>query len=245
MKMADLTNKTVLITGGTRGIGKAFVEVFSKAGANIIFTGTKDSYYGALTKDVKIVYKKLDMLNEQSMKTFLKFIEAEKMDVLINNAGINKIEPVYEIEPQTWENIIKVNLTSCMNLTKHVSMKMISEQIQGRILNISSIFGDISREKRGSYSSSKSGLLGFTRASALDLAPYNILVNALSPGFTDTELTRRVLGEKGIKELASQVPLGRVADVEEIAFWALFLCSDMNTYITGQNFFVDGGFIIQ
>ena len=117
--------------------------------------------------------------------------------------------------------------------------------IKGKILNIGSIFGVISKEKRASYSSSKSAITGLTKASALDLAEYGILVNTLAPGFTDTELTRSVLGEEGMKELCLRVPLKRIAHVNEIANWGLFLCSDMNSYITGQTFIVDGGFVIQ
>ena len=113
---------------------------------------------------------------------------------------------------------------------------------QGKIVNISSIFGVVSKAKRAAYSTTKWGLIGFTKAVALDLAPYNILVNAVSPGFVDTQLTRTILGEKGIKKITETIPQKRLATVEEIAKTVVYLASDHNTYIAGQNIIVDGGF---
>jgi len=168
-----------------------------------------------------------------------------KIDILINNAGINVIEPIDELNQADWEKILKVNLTGPMLLTKEVAVIMKKNKTAGRILNISSMFGIISKAKRNSYSASKAGLIGLTRSSALDLAPYNILVNALCPGFTMTDLTASILSPAEIKRLSSEIPLGRFADEEEIAKIAVFLCSDFNTYITGQAIVADGGFTIQ
>jgi 3-oxoacyl-[acyl-carrier protein] reductase len=122
---------------------------------------------------------------------------------------------------------------------------MKGQKTGGKILNISSIFGVVSKEKRNAYSASKTGLIGLTRSSALDLAQYNILVNALCPGFTMTELTKSVLSKADMDKLRADVPLQRFAEVDEIARAGLFLCSDQNTYITGQTLVVDGGFTIR
>ena len=112
----------------------------------------------------------------------------------------------------------------------------------GKIINISSIFGVVSKKKRAAYSSTKWGLIGLTKAVALDLAPFNVQVNAISPGFVDTNLTKKILGVEKMKEISSTIPLGRLASSEEISKVALFLCSNLNTYITGQNIIVDGGY---
>jgi 3-oxoacyl-[acyl-carrier protein] reductase len=116
------------------------------------------------------------------------------------------------------------------------------KQNSGKIINIASIFSVVSKEKRAAYSSTKWGLIGFTKAAALDMACFNVQVNAVSPGFVDTELTRKILGRKEIKSLTERIPQGRLAKPEEIANVVLFLCSDLNTYITGENIVVDGGF---
>ena len=164
---------------------------------------------------------------------------------MINNAGINIIESIDEVKYENWEKILAVNLTGPMHLTKAVAKTMKKNKHGGKILNISSIFGVVSKAKRNSYSASKSGLMGLTRASSLDLAPYNILVNTLCPGFTSTELTKSILSSKEMKDLSLQVPLGRFADASEIAKIAVFLCSDLNTYLTGQTIVVDGGVTTQ
>ena len=128
-------------------------------------------------------------------------------------------------------------------LTREIS-KIMKKNKYGRIVNIASIFGVISREKRAAYSSTKSGLIGLTKATAHDLAKDNILVNSISPGFIDTELTKNILGEKSMKEISSSIPLKRLGDPDEIAKLVLFLTSDQNTYITGENIIIDGGYTI-
>ena len=129
------------------------------------------------------------------------------------------------------------------SLTKAVASHMVRHKTSGKIINVSSIFGVISKSKRAAYSASKAGLIGLTRACSLDLAPHGILVNALCPGFVETEMTSKILSADDKKVLAAQVPLGRFAQAGEIAAAAVFLCSGLNTYMTGQVFIVDGGFV--
>jgi len=241
----DFSNKTVIVTGGTRGIGAAIVELFQQCNAQIIATGTNTSELESLnqeSKGKKMDYIHLDFTSNESVQRFLGFIDKQdRVDVLINNAGVNKIETVDKIKQDDWDWINHVNLRGPFQLTKAVSGLM-KKQGQGKIVNIASIFGVVSKSKRAAYSTTKWGLVGLTKATALDLASHNILVNAISPGFVDTELTRQILGEKEIDKLLDAIPQKRLAITKEIAKTVIFLASDHNTYITGQNIIVDGGF---
>ncbi len=243
----DLENKTVVVTGGTRGIGTATVEAFLESGARVYATGTDLQVLNELNESAKsktkpVEYLYLDFTLPDSVSECLGILsKLDRIDVLVNNAGVNKINPIDEIAEEDWDWINAVNLRGPFLITKMFAKKM-KEQKSGRIVNISSIFGVVSKEKRAAYSTTKWGLIGLTKAIALDLAPDNILVNVVSPGFVDTELTRRVLGEEGIDELVGKIPQLRLANCKEIAKTVLFLASEHNTYITGQNIIVDGGF---
>ncbi|MBU0686386.1 MAG: SDR family oxidoreductase [Candidatus Margulisbacteria bacterium] len=238
--------KTALVTGGTRGIGRSIVDLLSDYGCRVIYTGTNKSRTIKNTMRDQRTYLQLDFSDDESINKFLmRLNKIPQIDILINNAGINIIESIDELNKNDWEKVLKVNLTGPMLLMKQVSKIMEKNNRGGKILNVSSIFGVISKAKRNAYSASKSGLIGLTRAAALDLAPYNILVNALCPGFTLTDLTASILTKKEIKSLSADVPLGRFAEESEIAKVALFLCSALNTYITGQTIVADGGVTIK
>lgn len=239
----DFSKKTAIVTGGTRGIGKSIVSLLLESGCYVIYTGTKKQPTSSI-KDGQ--YEQLDLSDEKSTDRFVKKIidKTSRIDILVNNAGINIVEPIDEIQDENWEKVLAVNLTGSMRLMRAVA-KVMKNGHGGRILNVSSIFGCVSKAKRNSYSASKFGLIGLTRSSSLDLAPHNILVNAICPGFTSTELTMSILTKEEIKKLSKQIPMGRFAEVEEIAKVAVFLCSDLNSYITGQTLVVDGGFISQ
>ena len=240
----DFSRKTAIVTGGSRGIGRSIVSLLLESECHVIYTGTKEQLESPIEKGR---YERLDLSNEKSIERFMEEVisKTPRIDILINNAGINIIEPIDEIQDEHWEKVLTVNLTGSMRLMREVAKVMKKNSQGGKILNISSIFGVVSKAKRNSYSASKTGMIGLTRASALDLAPYNILVNALCPGFTLTELTMSILSEEEMNVLATEVPLGRFADVSEIAKIAVFLCSDLNTYITGQTIVVDGGVTAQ
>lgn len=240
----DFSGKTAIVTGGTRGIGREMVRQLASRGCRVIYTGTKKPA-GPAPKNTS--FQILDLADETSISRFLQDIitPLPSLDILINNAGINTLEPVDAVTDEIWEKILAVNLSGPMRMTRAAAKKMKEAKKGGKILNISSIFGVVSKERRDSYSASKTGLVGLTRASALDLASDNILVNAICPGFTMTELTQSVLSKKDMDALRAEVPLRRFAEVDEIASAALFLCSDQNTYITGQTLVVDGGFTIR
>lgn len=220
-------NKNVIITGGTRGIGKQIVKDFKKLGANVFSISTKN----------------FDLSNQDDIKKLVKEINSfKKIDILINNAGINYSELNTDFSLDKFNKLIDINLKSLFLLTQTVSKIMIKNK-SGRIINIGSIAADRVRAGRSAYSTSKFGVIGFTKTISVELAKYNILVNAVSPGFIDTEMTRTMLTKKEIKKLTDQVPLNRLGSVQDISNSVIFLCSDLNSFITGHNLVVDGGFL--
>jgi 3-oxoacyl-[acyl-carrier protein] reductase len=245
----DFTGKTALVTGATRGIGKAVAKSLYDAGARLILTGTDKQKIEILNEQLKpneidrIHYLAVDFSIEESTAHFLSELGKEqRIDVCINNAGTNRIDYIHETDPDNYELLSRVNLKAPFLITRHVSRSM-KQFRYGRIVNIASIWSVITKPKRSVYSTTKFGLLGMTKAAAVELADHNVLVNAVSPGFTMTELTASTLSEQEIKELCNQVPAGRFADPEEIAKTVLFLASGLNTYLTGQNIVIDGGFV--
>ncbi len=242
----DFTNKTVLITGASRGIGREIAKEFFRLGANIISTSTKPIKI-RIPKNKRNRWKHIiaDFADEIALKNFFQeLIDIKRIDILINNAGINEINTFTEVKKNDFLRINKVNLSTPFLISQKIAQKMIRNK-SGKIINISSIFGVISKKKRASYSTSKAGLIGLTKAMALDLASYNILVNSISPGFVSTELTKRILKKNEKNELRKNVPLSRFAECSEIVNLVLYLSSKYNTYLTGQNIVIDGGYTIQ
>ena len=196
-------------------------------------------------KKKKIKIYKVNFLKQNEVLNFLKVVKKlNKIDILINNVGINKIDYIENLKNEHIDNLINVNLITAIKISSLVSKKMISKK-KGKILNISSIFGVVSKEKRSVYSATKSGLNGFTKSISLDLAKYNIQVNSISPGFVATDLTKNILGVKGMKKIKKDIPLKRFATKEEISNLAIFLSSNYSNYITGQNIIIDGGYTSQ
>lgn len=240
MMKFDFHNKTAIVTGGSRGIGKAIAEMLLELNCRVIVTSTGD-VPAWCEEHAHCIHRVLDFLDEKSIASFLLEVASmDTIDVLVNNAGIHIPQPVYDIDKAAWDRVLKVNLYGPMHVMRAVTPKMKSAR-KGRILNISSIAGVVSKPGSSAYSASKSGLIGLTRASALDLAPYDVLVNALCPGTTQTDMVETLLTEEQRNEFKMSIPLGRFARVEEIAAFAVFLCSDLNTYATGQVMIIDGG----
>lgn len=243
----DFTGKTILVTGATRGIGKQIADDLAMLNAQLILTGTHPDQILELnnyakSRNINTTYYCVDLLNKESLDIFIeKLSDHPKIDGLVNNAGINRLNYINDIVENDWDEMIAVNLTAPFRLLKAISKKMIVHQF-GRIINIASIFSKISKEKRSAYSATKFGLHGLTVGVSNDLARHNILVNTLSPGFVMTDLTRKNLTTTEMEQLANQVPAKRLADVKDISNVAVFLLSEMNTYLTGQNIVVDGGF---
>jgi len=240
----DFTDRTAIVIGGSKGIGKAIAELLLRLNCSVTITSTGDT-----PKWCKVYQNcnhiTLDVLDDTSMEKFLSKVKKMKVaDILVYNAGIHIPQPVFAIEKADWDMVLKVNLYGPMCILRALTPKMKNVK-RGKIVNISSIAGLVSKPGSGAYSASKSGLIGLTRASALDLAPYNILVNALCPGPTQTDMLGKVLSEEQKESLKKNIPLRRFATAEEIANFAVLLCSDLNTYITGQTIVVDGGITAQ
>ncbi|MEW5911546.1 MAG: glucose 1-dehydrogenase [Thermodesulfobacteriota bacterium] len=242
--------QTALVTGGTRGIGAAIVEALVQAGAQVIATGRDTQGVQQKNQDPATTYKgrvsfwQADFADPASTQAFLDRLgEVPRLDVCVNNAGINIVKPTAELSQAEFELVDQVNLRAPFRVAQ-AACRVMARAGYGRVVNIASIWGLITRPGRVAYTASKHGLLGITKTLALDMAPAGILVNAISPGFTLTDLTRASLGTEELKRLAGQVPLGRLAQPAEMARVVLFLASPQNTYITGQNIVVDGGFTI-
>ena len=245
----EFKNKTILITGATRGIGKQIAHDLEFLGAKLLLTGTKSKEIIELNEKAKLEQSKrkyfhLDILDKKSLKKFiLEINRIETIDGLINNAGINRLNKIQDSKDNDWDEMIDVNLTAPYKLIKAVAKNMIREKY-GRIVNIGSIFGKISKEKRSIYSATKFGIHGLTVGCSNDLAKYNILVNTVSPGFVLTDLTKINLTKVEREVLSSQIPIQRIAETNDISGVVVFLLSNLNTYLTGQNIMVDGGFSI-
>ena len=245
----DFSGKVVLITGATRGIGAAIARDFQAAGAELILTGTDPDQIEELNrnyetaKTARIRYVQADFADADSTQGFLdELARYKQIDVCINNAGTNRIDWIESTRDEDYDLLSRVNLRAPFLITRQVGGLM-KQANYGRIVNIASIWSVVSKPRRSIYSTTKFGLVGMTKAVAAELGRYNVLVNAVSPGFTMTELTQSVLSNEEIQELSDQIPAKRFALPEEISKVVLFLCSDLNTYITGQNIVVDGGFV--
>lgn len=230
----DFTGKKVLVTGGSRGIGDKLRKDFVLNGAEEVWTTSR--------QDIRsIQHIKVDFLDEDQTKSALDTIKEIGFDILINNAGTNKIGPIDNYEVEDYEKILNLNLTACFKTTQAVIPHM-KKSGWGRIVNITSISSEISMPLRSAYCSSKFGLVGLTKVSAVELAKHGILVNSVGPGVTETELTVDVLGREKMDEIASNVPIGRLANVDDISKTVLFMASNLNTYMVGQNVLLDGGY---
>ncbi len=230
--------KKVIVTGATRGIGRAVARAFRAEGAWVAGTGTREAAEATEGLDA---YFQCDFADLVQIEACAGFVSRTQPDILVNNAGINKIAAFAEIDPQDFLRIQQVNVFAPFRLCQAAVPAMKSKS-WGRVINISSIWGIIAKEYRASYAASKFALDGMTLALASEVAKDGIIANCIAPGFTDTELTRRVLGDAQIKELVASVPARRMADVDEIARLVLWLASPDNSYITGQNIAIDGGF---
>jgi NAD(P)-dependent dehydrogenase (short-subunit alcohol dehydrogenase family) len=232
------TSKKVFVTGASRGIGSAIAQAFRAEGAWVIGTRTGT---GVEADEVCQEWVTADFTVVRQIQACAERVRHAAPDVLINNAGINKIAPFVEIDPADFLSIHQVNVFAPFMLCQ-AAVPAMKSRGWGRIVNVSSIWGKISKAQRASYSAAKFGIDGLTLAIAVEHSADGILANCVAPGFVDTDLTRRVLGEAGIRDLVAQVPARRLGRAEEIARLVLWLSSEDNTYLTGQNIAIDGGF---
>ena len=241
----DFSDKTVLVTGATRGIGRQIAEDLLEMGARLILTGTKQQEIDNLNarSDDRQRYICADFSKRDSLDAFLeKLARYDRIDVCVNNAGINRVDSIDRIRDGDWDDVFEVNLRAPTLITRTVS-RIMKKNLYGRIVNISSVWGHVSWTRRTVYASTKFGIRGLTVASSNDLAKFNILVNAVSPGFTLTELVKENFSGEELKAIESRIPLGRMATPGEISKVVLFLASSLNSYLTGQSIIVDGGYV--
>lgn len=232
------SGKKIFVTGASRGIGRAIAQAFRDEGAWVIGTRTGKN---SETDDVCQEWVTADFSDIGQIKACADFVHHAEPDVLVNNAGINKIAPFVEITPDDFQSIQQVNVFAPFLLCQ-AAIPAMARRGWGRIVNVSSIWGKISKEHRASYSTSKFALDGMTLALAAEHSADGILANCIAPGFIDTALTRRVLGEQGMQAIVSTVPAHRLGQADEIARLVLWLASEENTYLAGQNIAIDGGF---
>jgi 3-oxoacyl-[acyl-carrier protein] reductase len=247
--MKLLENKTALITGASRGIGKGIAIEFAKQGANVAFTfnasveAAKElekelESYGIKAKGYQSNAAKFDAAQELVGEVLKDF---GSLQILINNAGITKDNLLMRISEEDFDQVIEVNLKSVFNLTKAVIRPMMKQR-QGSIINMSSVVGVKGNAGQTNYAASKAGILGFTKSVALELGSRNIRCNAIAPGFIETEMTAK-LDPKTVEEWRKAIPLKRGGSPEDVANACIFLASDLSGYITGQTLNVDGGML--
>lgn len=247
--MKLLENKTAIITGATRGIGKGIALTFARNGAHVAFT------YNASVEAAEKLEKELasfgikakgfrfDASNYEASQEFVQqVIDAfGTVDILVNNAGITRDNLLMRISEEDFDKVIEVNLKSVFNLTKAVIRPMMKQR-NGSIINMSSVVGVKGNAGQTNYAASKAGILGFTKSVALELGSRNVRCNAIAPGFIETEMTA-VLPEETVKSWRDAIPLKRGGTPEDVANACVFLASEMASYITGQTLNVDGGML--
>ena len=247
--MKNLENKTAIITGGSKGIGKGIVEKFAQEGCNIAFTylssesSAIEVEKNAKSYGVKVIKYKSDASNfDQSSELIENVIkDFGSYDILINNAGITRDNLLLRMDEDSWKKVIDINLNSCFNLTKCAIREFIKKK-DGVIINISSIVGVKGNAGQSNYSASKAGINGFTKSVALELGSRNIRCNAIAPGFIETDMTSQGDG-KLLESWIESIPLKRAGNVSDVANLCSYLASDKASYITGQIIKVDGGLV--
>lgn len=245
-----LAGKVAVVTGAGRGIGKAIALKLSALGASVVINYRSSAQEAeALVKEITLQGGKAEAVQGdvavfEDAEKVIKFAAEKfgKIDILVNNAGITKDTLLLRMKAEDFERVVDVNLKSVFNCTKHVSALMLKQKY-GRIINISSVVGLIGNAGQANYAASKAGIIGFTRSIAKELGSRGITVNAIAPGFIETDMTD-VLSDKIKEKLIENVPIKRLGSPEDVANLAAFLASDNASYITGQVINVDGGMVM-
>lgn len=244
-----LQGKTAIITGGARGIGKSIAYKLGKNGAKVVIVDLIEELCNKTAEEfqkanIRTDYKIADVSDYEKVNSAVKEVNKENgsVDILVNNAGITKDKLILRMKPEDWDIVLKVNLTGAFNFIKAAAPIMMKQR-SGKIINITSVVGIMGNAGQVNYSASKAGMIGLTKSSAKELAVRGINVNAIAPGFIQTEMTDK-LGDEVIENYKKSIPMQKLGVPENIADTALFLASAMSDYITGEVIKVDGGMIM-
>jgi NAD(P)-dependent dehydrogenase (short-subunit alcohol dehydrogenase family) len=246
----DLSGRCALVTGGSKGLGRAMAAAFAAAGADLAIASRNEKELAAAAEaihrqhGVRVEPIAADLYRPEEVQRLADAAVQRlgRIDILVNNAGTNIPQPIDQIRDEDWDRVLQLNLTSCMALTRALVPGM-KERRWGRIIHISSIMGLSSKEGRNVYSATKTALIGLARASALDLGAFGITVNCIAPGIFATELPMSILSPQEQAQAAARTALGRWGQPDELAGPALLLASDAGSYISGSVLLVDGGLL--
>ena len=249
VKCCNLTDKVAIVTGASRGIGEAIAKQLSSCGAKIILIARNSDQLvavketiisnGGIAESMAGDVSNLNSISEIVTNTIDKW---GRIDILVNNAGIARDNIIMRMKENDWDSVININLKGCFNGIKSVARPMIKNKA-GRIINITSVIGQIGNAGQSNYAASKAGIMGLTKSMAKELGSRNITVNAVAPGYITTDMTNE-LNDEVKEQLKSSIPLGRLGTPDDVANLVCFLASDEAGYITGQTFNVDGGMVM-
>ncbi|MCG6944198.1 MAG: 3-oxoacyl-[acyl-carrier-protein] reductase [Deltaproteobacteria bacterium] len=247
--MADDSKKVAVVTGGSRGIGRAIIMALAEPGLTVVFnhfdppeeTAADETIAMARDKGCDIEGMRLDVADYEAVQEFFAGVVDRhgRVDILVNNAGITRDTLLMRMKEVDWDAVLAVNLKSVFNCTQAVARQM-TKQRYGRVVNIASVVGAMGNAGQANYAASKAGIMGFTKSVARELASRNVTVNAVAPGFIETEMTAQ-LPEKAKEAFLAQIPLGRAGQPEDVAQVVKFLISEEASYITGQVIHLNGG----
>ena len=249
VKCCNLTDKVAIVTGASRGIGEAIAKQLSSCGAKIILIARNSDQLvtvketiisnGGIAESIAGDVSNLNSISEIVTNTIDKW---GRIDILVNNAGIARDNIIMRMKEDDWDSVMNINLKGCFNGIKSVARPMIKNKA-GRIINITSVIGQIGNAGQSNYAASKAGIMGLTKSMAKELGSRNITVNAVAPGYITTDMTNE-LNDEVKEQLKSSIPLGRLGTPDDVANLVCFLASDEAGYITGQTFNVDGGMVM-
>lgn len=246
-----LKDQTAIVTGGSAGIGRSIAETFANHGAKVAIFGTNEERGQAAANEINAQtgsetakFYQVDVSNKEAVAKAIQDVQSHfgNVDILVNNAGVTRDQLLIKMTEEDWDDVMAINAKSCYNTCQALVRQMMKAR-RGKIINMSSVVGMTGNAGQANYAASKSAIIGFSKALAKELAPRNICVNCVAPGFINTRMTQ-ALGEQQKDAILSQIPFGKMGTVEDVANAALFLASPLADYITGQVITVDGGMIL-